>query len=158
MNISVTALGYYDAGGITDGVAHDVGIYQSNSLLVSATVPVPTTETVPGYIWANLSKPQTLIAGQTYRIFGVGNGAADYFNPDTEFVDPRIAVNPAEPALFFAGSSLPTNLPNNLNLRFFTPYQGPDFKLSNVPESSSFVLLGWLGLTGAAFLRRRRAR
>lgn len=91
--VTVSALGFYDAGqnGLT--TSHDVGIYDANcSLIASATVQ--PTDALTGYFrYHNLTSPVVLSPGQTYRIAAVTGGEPYLYNPTAVVLDPAVVFD-----------------------------------------------------------------
>jgi hypothetical protein len=163
VQLTLTALGYFDAGGgLTD--SHPVGVWDSlGNLIAEGTVPSGTgTNLVDGFRMLPIT-PVPLAPG-TYTI----GGYANVTSPDPfEFQAPSITtvagLSFVQHDLFTQGSTLtePTSVAH-----VFTPYGyfGPDFLVTNgtvttvdAPEPRSILLI-LLGLAVLAVRRRSRGR
>ncbi|MFN9848492.1 MAG: PEPxxWA-CTERM sorting domain-containing protein [Alphaproteobacteria bacterium] len=155
--ITVTGLGYYDAGGDGFAVAHEVGIWDlGGNLLVSGTVSSGTSDTlVDGFRYTTkLSGLATLAAG-SYLVGGRSNSA------DENLRDATSAT--FGPLLSYGGSvtngSNAFSAPTVATPGFDVGYFGANFTydVGAIPEPGTWALMiGGFGLAGA-MLRRRRA-
>lgn len=76
--VEVTSLGWFDLGGDGLAQAHEVGIWNSatQTLVASVVVPQGSAATLDGFFrWSDLVAPVTLQAGVSYRIAGLDIGA-----------------------------------------------------------------------------------
>jgi len=150
--ISVDALGFYDAPGLTGGSA--VGIYDSSgNLLTSVFVPL-TDSVVDGYFYQSIV-PVSLTAGDQYTVVEFTDSSPGIWEDGPAGVppttDPSITFN--NTAYLYAGTlGFPTVINGALN----PVYYGPDFFIetptSTVPEPCTLFLFftGLLGVAGAA--------
>ena len=147
-NLTVAALGYYDAGGVNSGLTsgHVVGIYNlSGGLLTSATVT--SADPLTGHFRYAAISPISLTAGQSYFVVGVTGTTDDYaWGVNGLTVDPAITFLDT---YYIASSTLAVPTTSNSDL-----YLAGSFELSGVPEPTSLALLG----LGASILFARRRR
>lgn len=153
--ISVTELGFFDAGG--DGLAdsHPVGIWNSSgTLLGSITIPSGTGATLnSGFRWVPIS-PFGLGAGD-YVIGGYGLATSTdqfQFELTGSTTIPQIVLGAAVDVKA-TGLTMPDSIVSNSTEGYF----GPNFMAtvaSTVPEPSTFFLFG-LGLVGLGLSRKR---
>lgn len=157
--LSVTSLGFQDAGG--DGLtsAHTVGIWDSTGALVtSATIASGTTaELDANYRYVNLSTPVLLLAGQTYTIgatvFNGGDAWTDAQGAPADFTLSSFATASADvynSSTVVTPFVMPATDGAGTNLR----WAPGNMRFTAVPEPSA-ALLGGLGVL--ALFRRRRA-
>lgn len=149
--ITVTALGYYNAG----GDSHQVGIYAlgGGSPLVTATI---TSADTPYGNWhfESLTSPLVLSAG-TYRIVGQSKSTSYAYEVNGLSVDPRIQLQNG----YFAGGgalAYPTTATS------WAGYFGPNFQLASpppsaVPEPGTGMLMG-VALALSAIVSHRTRR
>jgi len=157
VNITVTALGYYDAGqnGLVD--SHEVAIFLANgNLLPGAIVTVVPADSnggldnIASFAYHALPSPVTLLANTSYRIAANTMGANDPLNyapladhTNALFISTGngVYVNDGTPNVEFPTSIDAVNF-----------YSTPNF-LFTVPEPAS---VGILAVGGVFVLRRRR--
>ena len=163
-NLSVTALGLYNAGlTITD--THQVGIFDAaGSLIASGTVGPTSSDTVSGYFDYSAITPVTLIAGNTYTAAALLT-ASDYFYyaPSAIYTDSRISYQLS--AYQALGGDALVN-PDSFDFTNGFGYFGPNFLISNsdplpgapTPEPGALAMAAGLLCGGGVFLRRRRNR
>jgi hypothetical protein len=154
-DISVTALGAFDANEDGFNVAHDVGLWNSSGvLLASGTVPSGTGGTLDSSYRFVPITPIGLTSGSTYYVGAV------YFSSDSDgwLQDPTTLITAPEISYdsrrYTSGAILafPTDAGSGS-----TGYFGGNFQFDTqaVPEPSTF---GLLALGGAILaVRRRRA-
>ena len=155
-NLNVTALGYFDDGGLRE--THAVGLYDSNGQLLASTT-VDGKGTQQGYFSFDSISPVTLTAGKTYEVMG-NSGLIDGYSFDTLgfTVDPRITFLNDE---YAQGNTLQFgNGSENILAADGGAFFGGNFLSTSAtvtPEPSSMLLLttGATALAGAA---RRRLR
>ena len=153
-DIVVTDLGFFDRNQNGLFEAHPVGIYEydTEALVVSATVPSGTAGTLDSLFRFVSITPTTLTAATEYVIVGYRPTAGDpiAFNVSDLSVAPfitydnNVAKNDTG-GLVFAGEVFDVS----------TGWFGPNFKADIVPEPSSFALLG-VGLFGVCVWMWRR--
>ena len=154
--ISVTSLGYFDAG--SDGLANSypVGIWDgAGNLLISATVPDGTGGSLlEGFRFIAVS-PLTLQPGQ-YTIGAFAQATStDEFRFGVPLINWFSAITPGQHATT-PGSALSLPAPSNTSgLGYF----GPNFigEVATVPEPGSVGLLA-AGLTALVAASKRRQR
>jgi Domain of unknown function (DUF4082) len=163
--VNVTALGWFDWG--QDGLnrAHEVGIWDSatQGLLASVVVAQGNIATLDGlFRWADLAAPVTLQPGVSYRIAGLDIGAGGdphvWDNPIGGFsahvsgltVSSAMELGAAGTAIGGVTSafSYPLGQIGDARAALF----GPNMVLSAVPEPATALLL----MGGMALLARRR--
>ncbi len=170
-DISVTALGFEDAGGDGLASAHRVGIWNATSgaLVGSVTVQAGTASTLEGdWRYEDVASALTLLAGQTYRIGGETFSAGDAFT-DTD------ATGGGGPAVDFAVNSTDLTFTGNRFLAnsFGNPssngagtllrwapgnlqFSVIDVSAAVVPEPASIAIWSLLVLLSAGYLTCRR--
>ncbi|MBK1816781.1 DUF4082 domain-containing protein [Luteolibacter yonseiensis] len=149
--LTVTDLGFFDAGGNGLGTAHPVTIWNSGGTVVgTATVSSGTTGTLEGgYRYTTVPEPITLSANTTYTI-----GATMYTNMDVSPANQSIAAATAAAGITLGSARsnmtgvFPTGDPNGLG-----HYLTANFKFNAVPEPGVALLAG---IAAIPFLRRRR--
>jgi Domain of unknown function (DUF4082)/PEP-CTERM motif len=163
--VQVTALGWFDWG--QDGLnrSHEVGIWDSatQGLLASVVVAQGNTATLDGFFrWADLAAPLLLQPGVSYRIAGLDIGAGGdphvWDNPIGGFsghvngltVSSAVQMGAAGTAIGGVASSFsyPSGQIGDARAALF----GPNMVLSAVPEPATALLL----MGGLALLARRR--
>lgn len=151
VNITVTALGFYDDGGTYPVTGALVGIYNSGGTLLESTTVTAGANESNGYAFATVA-PLVLSAGQTYTVasndiptgYSYNYTSPPGVNPNISFVDSTYTYG--------VGLNYPTT-------HYLEVYYGPNFEFNTgVPEPGLYGVLA-LGLTGlvTAVLRRRRA-
>jgi hypothetical protein len=168
-SVTVTGLGFYDAG--SDGLvsSHAVGIYSSTgSLLVSGTVQAGTLDPLSGLFRIASIAPTELSAG-SYVISAFLPGNTDSwtwspFEPPTGVnglsVDPSITIGPAGSARFNFGPgetalAFPTSTDSSIG-HGRALFIGPNFEIaSGVPELSTWAMMIF-GFAGVGFMAYRR--
>jgi hypothetical protein len=168
-DITVIALGLFDAGKDGLGEGHNVGLWDSTGgQLLSVNVPAGTIGTLDGYFRYATATPVVLLGGHNYMIgaaYGEGvpqlDSVINYppFGSVTGFTTPS--------AITFV-RDLQQNIPPGTSTALFPTfsasvqpsYFGPNFEFiegaAAVPEPSTIVLVGSaLTMFGA---RRRRQR
>lgn len=160
--ISLTALGYFDRG--EDGLvtSHDVGVWNSDGVLVaSATVDAGTSSALDGHFRYTSIAPVTLAAGH-YRIGGVhigdSSGLGDWYgySPTSVVYGPEITFHGNQ--LRYTGESTTLTDPTSTG-KALGGYFGGNFKytMSEVPTPSSVAALIGMGLMGLIATRKRRS-
>jgi hypothetical protein len=185
-NISVTSLGWFDAGGDGFAVSHSIGIFTSaGQLLVSGAVNQGVVNPIDGpavtatfggdtgvFRYAGIS-PTTLNAGQSYVIAGTNSP-----NPFDAFAVVKYGTYPwavfsTNPAITFTNGWM-SNFGTGGSLFFPTlvpgpgpdgAYFGPNFQFVSAtsaapvvpnPEPASLLVWGAVTLGMAGFAARRR--
>lgn len=150
--LSVTALGYFDAGG--DGLSsfHDVGIFSSGgTLLVSATVPSGTAGTLNGD-WRMVAITPYLLPAGSYVIGGANHGSVDPGVYESGSVTGAPGVTLGNLGLYdwATGLAFPTQ-------SAASHYLSPNFEFGSaaIPEPATALVAG-AALAAGALLRRRR--
>lgn len=143
VNMTVSALGYFDQG--ADGLqdAHIVGIFDGDTLVRSANIPAGTVARLTGsFRYAEVSTLE-LTAGNVYTIAGTsGLDPWAYAFTDLNF-DPRVAGSSTGYYTF----SDPYTLARPASSFGYQHYAGPNFEFtaaaeaSSVPEPASLLLL-----------------
>jgi len=152
--VTVTDLGYFDAG--NDGLfdTHPVGIFNSTgSLLVSATVPAGTTGTLlDGFRFTAV--PAAVLGPGSYTIGAYANSSSlDDFLSGTSLSTPVSGLTLGTAVQSDFGSSsltFPTQNDSFAAEGFF----GPNFITSDVPEPDGWSMLA-LGMLALMLVRRR---
>lgn len=123
--LTVTALGYFDAG--RDGLnsSHEVGIFDvgTQALMASLTVPSGTSATLDSWFrMVQLQEPLVLPAGRLYAIMGTQPGNTDSWVWDVDVGTPAgaaigVTINPSVvsghlPAVAYVGRSDALLFPN----------------------------------------------
>lgn len=151
-DISVTALGAYDAGG--DGFASPdglpVGIYRESDTTLLASATVTSSDTLDGdFRYASIT-PLTLLSGDTYRVVAVSE--SDPYNyVGTYTVDPAITSS----QYAYCGSTVLTscNDQSDSGTLWMANFEFGDATPA-VPEPFSIILTG-AGLAALACVRAR---
>lgn len=172
-SVTVTSLGYFDAGQDGFAVAHTVGIYDDcGNLVTSITLDAGTGDTLDGDFRYHSITPVVLAAGKTYTLAATTGGDADGFaygiaGKKLQGLDVNPLITIASDASLFVYQS-DDELQDPTGHYRYTLYAGPNFGISPgtgnsgaaaaVPESGSLVLT----LAGAALIvigkfRKRRA-
>jgi hypothetical protein len=147
--VTITKLGFYDAG--QDGLAQDhaVGIYDSSgNLLVSTTVL--TTDPLTSWFRFHDITPLTLAGSETYYIQAV-TGSENYTYFTTGFtVDPSINFIQDAWVLGAGGALAFPDSTAGITQADGGAYFGPNFDSTPVPVPPTLLLLasGLLGLGG----------
>ena len=165
--IDITALGYYDEDGDGFQTNHEVGIFDSDGiLLISTILSAGTGSPLEGHYRYNAVSPITLAANSTFTIAATTFGNADgwvYGNGDDDItgfvVDPSITVA-SDAARFLYQNDNVLRVPTD-HFGNFTIYGGPNFKLTaldggEVPEPASLMLT--LGGVAALLVFSRRSQ
>ena len=150
--ISVTHLGYFDAGldGLTD--SHQVGIWDSaGTLMTQATVPAGTEGTLVSAYRFTLAAPATLEANTTYYIGGLSPSASDthiMFDAPQTYAS-QITYDRATYSQLTGFAS--PNTPFSATHGVF----GANLQFTPVPEPHHYAMFTGLGLTGFFLVRRK---
>ena len=151
-NLSVTAIGIYDAG--NDGLAqsYTVGLWTAaGALLTSQTVAGGTASRLEdGSRWTDLSITIILTAGEQYLLAAFRPNSDDlfpWFSSGEATVDPNVTLLD-DRYEFSGGFNFPTESENRLAV------VGANLQYSAVPEPSSTALL----LGGIALIAAHRRR
>lgn len=155
-NTEVTALGYYDNGGLQE--IHQVGIFDGTGALLASTT-VSGSGMQNGFFNFNSITPILLAAGQEYEIEGTSGIIDPYayytvglsFAPSISYV---LDTYQESNTLVFADNSVGITAAQGAG--FF----GPNFETTSAavtPEPSSLVLMG-SGVLGLAGVLRRKMR
>jgi hypothetical protein len=166
--ITVTGLGFYDAG--SDGLvsSHAVGIYSSTgTLLISGTVQAGTLDPLSG-LFRIVTVAPTILSVGSYVIDGLllGNTDAWTWSPFLSptginglAVDPSITVGSNGSARFNCcgetALAFPVSLDSSIggNRALFV---GPNFQIAGgVPEPTTWAMM-ILGFAGVGFMTYRR--
>jgi hypothetical protein len=160
--VTVSALGYYDAGGDGLAVSHNVGLFDSvGTLLVSATVNAGTMEPlIDNFRYVSIS-PLSLTAGALYTIAATTGGGGDSFAYGVigSTISGFSTISPVQ-----IGSNAGTFVYTSEGLVFpteqfgYSLYAGPNFltgpcDVAQTPEPAPAALLG-SSLTGLLLARR----
>ena len=150
--ISVTHLGFFDAG--LDGLAdsHQVGIWDSaGTLMTQATVPSGTEGTLVSAYRFTLAAPATLEANTTYYIGGLTPSASDV---NIVFGSPQTYASEItyQTATYsqLTGFSSPDTAYGGSHGVF-----GPNLQFTPVPEPHHYAMFTGVGLAGFFFIRRK---
>jgi hypothetical protein len=154
-NISVTALGAFDAGGdgfvSTGGIP--VGIFRESDGALLVSTNVTSGDSLSAfYRYASIS-PLTLLSGISYRVVAVSE--SDLYNVDLGFtVDPAITRS----GYGYCSTTTLTKCDANTGDErvWMANFQFDNGGGSQVPEPFSLVLSG-AGLVALAIVRKRRA-
>lgn len=92
-SVSVSALGFYDAGQNGLVSSHDVGIFDESCNLIASTVVEPSDTLIGFFRYHSLSSAVTLSPGQTYRIAAVTGGEPYLYNPTAVVLDPAVVFD-----------------------------------------------------------------
>lgn len=160
VDLTVTALGWYDHDGVGLTHSHPVGIYVTGTQILAAPSAnilgssALDTSTNFRYVPVN---PFTLLAGTTYTLIGYGAGP----------VFDQYVVNPAGGITLGSGFDyvglrtsratgleFPSSAPTNTNSLVQELFIGPNFQYTSVPEPqvAGLIVAGLL----ATFTARRR--
>jgi hypothetical protein len=153
--IWVTRLGFYDdlKNGLQE--THEVGIWDSNQVLLAYAVVSPSDPLVSWWRWATLATPVLLRPGSDYRIAAV-TGSENYTWDPVGFV---VASDIVFVADRWSGPTTSLTYPLIDDWRHLVAWFGPNFEYeyqvgSVVPEPSTLGLV----MLGALVLGYRRAR
>lgn len=155
--VSVTALGWWDAGGDDLAASHKVGIWDTAGNLLGSSTVNPGDPLIGGFRYAATASI-VLMGGQTYIIGGqdLVNDGDNYSSSNGALtMDPQIAFLQSARSGNGLGFAFPNTLTANTGGRF-----GPNFMLDQVqgvPEPSTYGLAALGLLAAGAVVRRRRA-
>ena len=161
---TIGGLGFFDTNNHVLGRTYDVGLWDSSGTLLASTTignastSIASTSSLGQWLENSITplvlNPGTYVLGAEYpdvdntavyvyegiasSIGGVSYGTAAFANAPT--------------------LTLPTAQFGALDAAFFGPMAFTGQVAASTPEPGTYSLMGGLGLTGAAFLRRRRTR
>lgn len=157
-NLSATSLGIWDENGDGFVASHDVGIWDSSSMLIATvTIPSGTSATLVGeFRYIDLVSPVILTQGQSYHI-----GAFFGPNPDTD----TFRSNGGTGVTFSSDfNTIGYGYAGGSSLADFTvtgaganPYVGPNLQYTAVPEPATAMLFMVGGATWFLLRRKRQA-
>ncbi len=155
-SFQVTALDFYDSGA-TGGLltSHQVALWtHDGDLLASVTIPAGTAAPLIGDYRSVAITPIILPPG-FYEVGGFVPGSVDKYVYD--------ATGTTQPGILYYESHVATGVfafPGAQNLvstaEITANFEATPYDTSAVPEPGTYALFASLGLTGAAFLRRRK--
>ncbi len=150
--LSVTQLGYFDAGldGLMD--SHRVGIWDSaGTLLTQATVPAGTEGTLVSAYRFTLAAPARLEANTTYFIGGLSASASDviiaFDSPQTYASEIAYQTATYSQLTGFASPDTAYSASHGVF--------GPNLQFTAVPEPHHYAMLSGFGLAGFFLVRRK---
>lgn len=155
-NLSITDLGFYDAG--LDGLAssHDIGIFSlGGALLGSVTVGPGSANLVGDFRYASLASALNLISGTSYQIGGTTSGSDAWVFQGNSLVTNGISYDQSR---FRQGGSFGALDTPADDREYFTVNALFGDVAGAVPEPSTwaFMIFGF-GAIGGAMRRRRKA-
>jgi hypothetical protein len=159
-DISVFALGYFDAGGDGLNFVHDLGIYDcsTNALILgSATAVGPgTADVLDNFRYISIT-PITLLASKSYVLEGYDQAGDDQatWDPDPKDWSKVVVAPEVTEVQYFYNWDSQLSFPTTA---YGVPYFGPNFQFEAadpVPEPATMLLLG-SGLIGAGVFARKR--
>ncbi len=150
--LSVSRLGFFDAGldGLTD--AHQIGIWDTGgNLITQATVPSGTGGSLVGAYRFELASPATLSANTTYHI-----GAHSPAPNDTAIMFEAPQTYASE-ITYLGASYAPVSgfAPPSTSYGASHGVFGPNLEFTPVPEPEHYALLFGFGLLGLACVRKK---
>jgi len=167
--IAVSRLGYFNYGpdrqavpiGQEPGIvtSHEVGIFDSNGLLLVSTTINPGDPVQGNWVWKSLEAPFSLPVGTGYRIAGL-TGPTDLYtysvpditvDPSIRYVTNRYIRTPTGTLInpLYTTSAYP-------GYHFFGPNMDITAMPDVVPEPALLQLPFLLGMGGFAYWRRRK--
>lgn len=160
VSVSVSSLGYFDAGQDGFQTPHEVGIFDSSGALVASTLLSDgVADTLVGNFRYRAIAPVTLFAGQSYTLAATTGGPLDpwaYGAPGSSITGfsahTDISIAPGAGRYFYQGDD---NLRLPTNGFGYTIYAGPNFQMTAVPIPAAVFLLG-SGLLAVFGYRRPR--
>jgi len=156
--VQISSLGYFNYGPQGGGITtpHQVGIFDSNGVLLVSTTVNPGDPVQGLWAWKSLNSPFVLPVGTGYRIAGL-TGPVDKYT----YSVPSIIVDPSIAYVTNRYIRTPTGQLVNPLLTLTTQpgyhWFGPNMELSPVPEPALLQLPFLLGLGGLAYWRRRKS-
>ncbi|MBI4622829.1 MAG: DUF4082 domain-containing protein [Verrucomicrobia bacterium] len=181
--LSVTALGFYDAGSDGFNYTHDVGLWNTSGVSqASVSIPAGVNSLVNGFAFVSLGTPVTLLANTNYILSAVWNALAMSpqdalrFNQSgsgptltgATLVGDRYGAygnSPASALLFPSSTDWASTWVSGTPSGFTTSplaggsgasYIGANMAFTAIPEPSTYAAIAGAAMLGLAVWRRRR--
>lgn len=158
-SLSVSALGFYDVGGISLADSHQVGLWTATGdLLATATVPSGVNTLLDGFAFQTLTTPVTLSANTNYVLGAYWPTTADrvYANTlpgtDPAFSEATLVGSRVSSAMGATGFAFPSQG----NGADGVSWIGANLEYSAIPEPSAYAAILGAVAFGFAAVRRRR--